>query len=337
VAQGKLLGKVLVTGSTGFLGHRLVAALSRCGADVIALVRDESLVSPDIERHAKIISGDVRDPGSVKLAMQNVDFVYHCAAITTNVTSWESHYSTNVTGSDTVFRTALSVGVQRLIHVSSVVVYGVDRSAYNSPVEETAPYAHKVGKWEYYLRSKMEADKLAFEYWHKHKLPITVLRLGILYGPGGRGSIGKGVMQLGSIRLNIGNGRNRLPFIYVDNAIDCLLLAAVSPEAVGQAFNVVDEPQISVRDVISLREQVVGERLKTIVVPPFLLATLSKLLEVKRTLSNSHVPPRLSQFSIRSACRNLEYDTRKARQQLGWYSEVCLEEGLRRALEGDLG
>jgi len=325
-------GKVLVTGATGFLGHRLVAALSRCGADVVALVRDESQVSPDLERQARLVCGDVRDPASIEAAMQDVAIVYHCAAMTTNSTSWTAHYETNVRGAETVLEEALKAGVQRVIHVSSVIVYGLDRPRRNGLIEEAAPYAKNPDRWAYYLRSKLEADRLAFRFWREAKLPVTVLRPGILYGPGGGRPPGRGLVQLGAMRLLIGGGRNRLPYTYVDNVVDCLLLAAVSTEAIGQAYNVVDEPQVKVRDVILQSKDITGEQLTLVPVPPFLLSGVARLLELKNSRAGSETPPKLSRYVVSSACRDIRYDTTKARQQLGWHPAVTLEEGLRRTL-----
>jgi len=334
IAKKGMPGRVLVTGATGFLGHRLVAALSRCGADVVALVRDKSRVSFELERQANLVCGDVRDPASIEAAMRDVAVVYHCAAITTNQASWTAHYETNIRGTETVFKEALKAGVQRVIHVSSVIVYGLDRPRRNGLIEESAPYAQNPDRWAHYMRSKLEADKLAFRYWREVGLPVTVVRPGILYGPAGGRPIGRGLGQLGPVRLMIGSGHNLLPYTYVDNAVDCLLLAAISPEAIGQAYNVVDEPQVSVRDVILQRKEITGERLILVPLPPFLLFVAAHLLELKSSLSRSEVPPKATRFVILSACADIHYDTRKARQQLGWQPAVTLEKGLRRTLEG---
>jgi len=330
-------GKVLVTGATGFLGYHLVAALSRCGADVVALVRDKNQVSQDLKRQAELACGDLRDRDSIEAAMRGVDIVYHCAALTTNKASWTDHYEVNVRGTETVFKEVLKAGVQRVIHVSSVVVYGLDRPRHNGLIEESAPYAQNPDRWAHYLRSKLESDKLAFKFWHEAKLPVTVLRLGILYGAGGGRLPGHGLAQFGSARLLIGGGRNRLPYTYVGNAVDCLLLAAVSPKAIGQAYNVVDEPQVSVRDAALQSADIAGEQLTLVPVPPFLLAGVAALFELKSSHAGSEVPPKLSRYVVCSACRNIRYDTTKTRQQLGWQPAITLEEGMRRTLKNHVG
>jgi nucleoside-diphosphate-sugar epimerase/predicted dehydrogenase len=335
VESGGISERVLVTGATGFLGHHLVAALSRCGADVVALVRDKSRVSPNLERQAKIVCGDLRDPVSLEAVMRDVDIVCHCAAVTTNKASWVEHYETNVHGTETMLQISLKAGVKRVLHISSVIVYGLERPSHGGLFKESDPYAKHPQKWAHYMRSKIEAEKLAFHFWHETGLPTTVLRPGILYGPGGGRLPGGGLVQLGSLRLIVGNGRNRLPFTYVGNAVDCLLLAAVSPQAIGQAYNVVDEPQVSLRDIVLLSEGITGERSRLVPVLPVLLSSAAGLLELRQDLANSETPPGLSRYVIRSACRDVVYDTSKAREQLGWQPEVALEEGMRRTFRGE--
>ena len=333
VAERGFPGKVLVTGGTGFLGHHLVLALARCGAHVVALVRDKSRVSADLLEQAEVVCGDLRDPSSIEDAMRGVSIAYHCAAVTSNNIPWQTHHEVNVAGTEAVFKEALKAGVKRVIHVSSVVVYGLRGSSNGGRVGETTPLPDQSDRWAHYHRSKLAADKLAIDYWRRSGLPVTVLRLGILYGPGGR-PVKKGLVQLGSLVFTIGTGRNRLPYTYVGNAVDCLLLAALSQEAVGQIFNVLDGPQPTAREFQSESAAISGDRLVAILVPPSLLLGMGGILEWRNRLSGSDIPPKLSRFVVRSACRDICYETTRAREQLGWHQEIVLADGLRRTLSG---
>jgi len=335
VAKRGLPGKVLVTGATGFLGHHLVEALSRSGATVVALVRDENRASLELERWAELVRGDVRESASLDAAMQDISVVYHCAAITTNRSPWAVHHATNVLGAENVFKAALKAEVARVIHVSSVIVYGLDAPRSSGPIDESAPYAQSKDVWAHYLKSKLEADKTAMRYWREERLPITVLRPGILYGPGRGESVGRGLVRLGGLYLTIGRARNRMPYTFISNAVDCLLLAAISPDAIGEVFNIVDEPQISIRDSLLQIEAVSGERWRFLGVPSFMLSSVAALLERRARHSESGLPPRLSRFVVRSASRDILYDTQKARQVLGWRQSVTLEEGLQRTFRGN--
>ncbi len=332
ISERGLPGKVLVTGATGFLGVHLVEALSRCGASVRVLVHNKDRVPFQLEQLAEIAYGDLRDQAAIEAAVQGTKIVFHCAAVTKNNADWETHRAINIAGTERVFKAALKADVDRVIHISSIIVYGLARSRHNGVIDESAPYSPKQDRWAHYLRSKVEADKLALAIWKEAHLPVTVLRLGILYGPGEGRSMTRGLIQLGPFRFMIGSGRNHLPFTYVGNAVDAILLAAISPAATGQAYNVVDEPQISVRDAIQETQKINGERIITIPVPPFLLTSLAKMLEWRANRADSHTPPKLSSFVVRSACRDLYYDTRKAGEQLGWSQEVAFRDGLKKAI-----
>jgi len=322
-------GRVLVTGATGFLGRHLVSALHRCGATITVLVRDRTRVSPDLERCAEIVQGDLRNANDVRAAMRDVTLVFHCAAATSNRMNWHTHNETNVRGSENVFMAVLDRGVRRVIHVSSVIVYGLDGKRTDNPIDETAPYADAPDRWAHYMRSKIQADRLALEMVRERGLPVTVMRLGILYGPGNPRLPGTGLLRARRWRFVLGGGRNAMPFTYVGNAVDALLLAAITPQATGQAYNVVDDPQVTVREAARLDDAGTGDYSSIMPVPAFALSTLARLLEYK-SRRDGPVPPRVSRFVVRSACRNLYYDTTRIKQDLGWIPEISLAEGLRR-------
>jgi len=324
VAQKGWPGPVLVTGATGFLGGHLVAALARCGADVVAPVRDLGRVSLDLAQQARVVAADVRDPAALDAAMKGVSIVIHCAAITANNVAWAKHHDVNVEGSRAVFEAALRAGVRRIVHVSSVAVYSDQRAG--STVNESTPSAARRGEWSNYSRSKLGAEQVAFELLREKRLPVTVIRLGLLYGPGGR-SLGRGLVELGRFRLTIGRERNLLPYTHVGNAVDALLLAALAPDAAGKVYNVVDEQIHDVRAAAKLASN--GDRVTSVHLPAPLLLTGARVLEWRARRRGSEAPPRFSRYVVRSACRNLRYDTARARRELGWKPEIGLAEGVR--------
>lgn len=318
-------GPVLVTGATGFLGGHLVEALARCGAEVIAPVRDRGRVSRDLEQQARVVVADVRDPAALDAAMKGVAIVIHCAAITANNVAWPKHRDINVEGSRAVFEAALRAGVGRVVHVSSVAVYGAQRAG--SMVDESAACGERRGEWSNYTRSKLGAEQVAFELMRQQNLPVTVVRPGLLYGPGGGRSVGRGLLQLGRFRLVMGRERNVLPYTHVSNVVDALLLAAITPDAAGKVYNVVDEQRHDVRAASKLASN--GDRITNVHLPEFLLLTGAGVLEWRARRKGSQAPPRFSRYVVRSACRDVRYDTARARHELGWRPEIGLEEGVR--------
>ena len=328
-ASGGISGKVLVTGATGFLGSNLVAALSRCGADVVALARDKDSISPELERRAQIVYGDIRDEDSMVAAMRGIDIVYHCAAITTNKTKWLNHNEVNILGTQSVLNAAQKVGVRQAIHISSVVVYSLKSARSGRPYQETDALIEYPNRWAYYQRSKLGAEQIAQEFMKNSELPVTIIRPGILFGPE-TGAPANGLVRVGALRFFIGSGRNNLPYTYIDNATDCLLLAAVSSEAVGEIFNLVDQPQSSPRDVIQHLKAITGENIAIIPIPPILLNTMGLVFETMSNSSQDEKIPKISRFLVRSEYRNVSYDSSKAQNLIGWQTSVSLQEGLKK-------
>lgn len=326
---GTLPRRVLVTGAGGYLGGRLVAALHRCGVEVVALVRDRARVPFDLEHRARVVVGSLDDSAVLQEAMAGVDVVYHCAAVTTNSAPWTTHEQSNVRATESVLQAATKAGVQRVVHVSSVIVYGLRRPAGGAPVDEAAPHSAAPGRWAYYERSKIAAEQAVARHTEEFGLPVTVVRPGILYGPGRPVKVG--LVRLGSLRLSIGAGRNRLPLTHVDNAVDCLLLAGSVTAAAGQTFNVVDDPQVSVRELLAAAGE--EDRTRLVPLPPRLLSMAAGVLERRREGAGSAVPPKLSRFVVQTATRDIVYDTSKAHTLLGWEAEVPLVEGHRRSRE----
>ncbi|MBN1121009.1 MAG: NAD-dependent epimerase/dehydratase family protein [Anaerolineae bacterium] len=324
--------KVLVTGATGFLGSRLVGALYRSGAKVTALVRSVGGVSPEIAKQANLVAGDLRDAAAVEAAMKGIDTVIHCAAITTNQATWDVHNAVNIEGTGAVLEAAAKAGVKQVIHVSSVAVYGLHNPPGGRTVNESTPFPSRPDFYAHYMRSKIGAEELVFEYRKEKDLPVTVIRPGVLYGPGGGRPPGRGLMQIGNFNLTIGGARNFMPYTYVDNVVDALLLIAATPESEGQTYNIVDEPQVRLRDAFRVKNTVTGDKGMIIPIPAFVLNSMAGLMEGSSRRKGASTPPKITRYVVRSACRNIKYDTRKAQSELGWIPEVTLTEGLRHML-----
>ena len=318
--------RVFVTGATGFLGQRLISTLARCGADVVALVRDESRVPEELKHKATFVRGDLRDLDDVVAAIQGASLVFHCAAVTTNAIPWQVHYDTNVTGTENVLQAAAKAGVVHVVHLSSVAVYGLDDR--RRPVNELEALPKNPDRWAYYMRSKIEAEKVATTVAADNEFGLSIIRPGILYGPGAARAVGRGLVQLGSLRFTIGTGRNHLPYTYVDNTIDCMLLAAIHALPGVETYNVVDTPPLSVREAAKIDGRVRDESVRLVPVPAFLLSAAARIAEYRSR--DVDTAPKLSRYVIRSAARDIVYDTQKARTQLGWQPAVSIEEGLRR-------
>jgi nucleoside-diphosphate-sugar epimerase len=117
-----------------------------------------------------------------------------------------------------------------------------------------------------------------------------------------------------------------MPFTYVGNVVDAMLLAATTPAAAGEAFNIVDDPDVRVRDAVHL----VNGDARLIPVPVPVALAGARILEARRRRAGL-TAPKLSRFSVQSASRDVVYDTSKATRILGWAPTVPLSEGVERS------
>ena len=127
--QANLSGKrVLVTGGTGFVGGRLVEKLVReCHAEVRVLVRNFAKALHVARYPVEMAYGDVTHPVEVSRAVEGCEIIFHCAY--GNSGNEEARRAVNIQGTGNVLEAALRQNVKRIIHLSTVAVYGWDNSA----------------------------------------------------------------------------------------------------------------------------------------------------------------------------------------------------------------
>lgn len=131
------MGISLVTGASGFLGSHIVDRLITRGETVRAFVRPTSATAYLDDRGAEVVTGDVTDERSLAAAFEDVDTVYHAAAMVTDWAPWKDFASVTIGGTRNVLKAAAAAGVRRLLYVSSDAVYAV--KALRGVVTEDSP------------------------------------------------------------------------------------------------------------------------------------------------------------------------------------------------------
>ena len=158
-----------VTGGTGFLGSHVARALADGGADLRLLVRKSS-DTRNIEqfKQADRVTGDLRDPASLKAAMSGCDVVFHVAADyrlwTPTKADVDQMYCSNVEGTRAIIAAAQEAGIRRVVCTSSVATMGFRTDA--SLVNETAPVSI-ADMVSHYKKSKFLAEQVALDAGHK--------------------------------------------------------------------------------------------------------------------------------------------------------------------------
>jgi 2-alkyl-3-oxoalkanoate reductase len=263
--------------------------------------------------------------------VDGADMVYHLGAATSG--SWDEYRLSTIEATERIMRQALEARVRRFLHVSSLAVYHTfslkdgDSVDENSPLE---PHPERVGP---HCHSKVEAEKIALEYLGKG-LPVTIVRPGLIYGPGGRLMFPYvGYFLHRKLFFMVGSGDNILPFTYVENTVDGLLLAAASDEAQGGAYNLVDSSDITQKEYLNRYRDATGTRFWVASVPFSVLLRATALGGPLSRLRGAEHGYRPSRYSLISKWKSLRFETLRARTELGWMPRVSLLEGLNRTFQ----
>jgi nucleoside-diphosphate-sugar epimerase len=178
--QGSLLMQQLsvkpfITGATGFIGGRIAERLwIDYGIESHCLVRNFSNAARLSRLPVQMIPGDVLNKSSIEEGMEGCNIIFHCAYGNTNDSTLNSQI--NEIGTTNVCETALKRRVKKLVHISSVAVYGSNPPA---EVNEKTPIAFSDDD---YGNSKIRAEIICHKYIAKG-LPITIIRPTIVFGP----------------------------------------------------------------------------------------------------------------------------------------------------------
>lgn len=321
-AMNSETGTILVTGATGYIGSRLTRRLLSAGqAPVRAFVRDRSQAH-ELERlGAQIAVGDLTDPASLATAVEGVVRIYHTAACVDEQASKAELWSVNVEGTENLVAAALAAKRPHLIHLSSCAVYG---SVQLLGIDEQTPI--RMGASPYH-DSKVAAEQVVWSAADRG-LPITIARPSQVYGPGSPNFTVRPVEAIRAGRMMlIDGGRYLCKPVYIDNLLDGLLALAARPEALTQAFNLVDGYAVSWRLFFGAYAHMLGHQALPAV--PYPLAWLAAwYFEIKATMQGRR--PALTRRTVDSLRSTNTFSNQKARRLLGWTPSVGFEEGMRR-------
>jgi UDP-glucose 4-epimerase len=330
---------VLVTGATGTVGPRVVAALHDAGYQIRTLSIDsppDGMWPDGVE--ARI--GDVTDPGAVQSALQGVDGVIHLAALLHIVNPLpgfqEKYERINVGGTANVVESALQAGVGRLVFFSTIAVYGASTGDALTEDSPTHPDS-------FYGQTKLAAERIVLAAKREDGEPLgTVLRLGAVYGARIKGNYQRLLLALARSRfLPIGRGDNRRTLVYDKDVARAALLALEHPEAAGRVFNVSDGEFHILNDIISTICSALGRKPPRLSLPVGPTLGLVGLVEKgirgimrtrSRILANSgQAPSPIIPLAIRAMIEkymeDIAVDGSRIQKELGFVPQYDLRTG----------
>jgi len=326
---------VLLTGSTGFIGNKLVCALQRLGFENIrCLVRPSSDLT-QIERvstqngsRMEIVKGNLLSREDCIAATDGVSVIYHLAAGTGTKSFADAFANSVVTTRNLLDGVLRHNCLRRFVSLSSFAVYANQKNPCPGVLDENCPTESSPAlRGDPYCFAKTKQDELVMHYGKKHGVPYVLVRPGVVYGPGKRRIHGRVGMDTFGIFLHLG-GSNPIPLTFVDNCAEAIALAGVKKGIEGEVFNVVDDNLPSSREFLNMYKEEVAD-FRSFYVPHFASYLLCLFWEKYSTWSHGQLPPIYNRRVWAASWKCTRYSNEKTKNVLGWAPRVPTAEGLK--------
>jgi nucleoside-diphosphate-sugar epimerase len=327
---------VLVTGAAGFVGSRVAATLLRFGFENVRCgVRgqgDLSLLEASIPaEHAnrcQIVKANLLSMDDCRELTAGVELVYHLVA--GRGKSFPGCFQGSVITTRNLLDSLVEHGsLKRLVNVSSFAVYSRFKSKRGAMWDEACPLEDNLHqRYDAYAYGKLKQDELAQHYGECLGVPVTIVRPGIVFGPGKKAIPGFVGIDTFGFFMHLGGG-GRLPLTYVDNCADAIVLAGLVKGAEGEVFNVIDDELPTSREFLRAYKQHVRDFL-TVPIPYPVTYALCALWEWYANRSKGQLPPVFNRRECSFAWKGHSYSNRKLSERLGWQCRVPMHEALQR-------
>ena len=314
-----------VTGASGFPGKRLCAALKEKGYKIRALLNDGEDTGYFEALGAQTHTGDVRDAGVAARLVDGAERVFHLAGVTSAVGTPDSVYwDRHVTATRTLLKAASGAGVRRLVYYSTA---GVTGDVKDPPSDESADYSSN----DIYDITKAHGEKTALASNGKGGMETVVVRPTVLYGPGDMRRLAFFRKIVNGTFKMIGSGDTLVHPVYVDDAVEGMILACQSDKAAGKIYIIGGAEYLTLNEWVRIIAEAAGVDPPSARLPYYPVKAVSAVCEKLFTWFGLEPPlfRRKADFFI----KNRAYKIDRAREDLGYSPKVGLEEGARRTIE----
>src|SRR5216110_1099775 len=246
---------ILVTGSNGFIGSKVVEKLLECGfANLRCFVRPSSkldrlkklLGEVPARQNVEFVIGDLLSQDDCRKATVGVSIIYHLAAGMEK--SFAGAFMNSALGTRNLMDAFLERGEpKRFVNVSSFAVYSNLSLKRGALLDETCPLEDAPQeRFDAYGFGKLKQEQIVRQYGNKHNLPYVILRPGYVFGPGKRELNGRVGINTFGFFVQV-DGSHLLPLTFVDNCAEAIVLAGLKAGVEGEVFNVVDDELLTGR------------------------------------------------------------------------------------------
>jgi nucleoside-diphosphate-sugar epimerase len=327
---------VLITGSNGFIGARVVESLLGLGFTRLrCFVRPASnlknlkaVLQAYPQASVEVVPGNLLSKEDCARAARDVFVVYHLAA--SSEKTFPGCFMNCVVTTRNLLEALVQWGrLRRFVNIGSFAVYSNWNIYPGGPLDETCELEPRpVERAEAYVYAKLKQDQLVMDYAKSHRVPYVIVRPGAVYGPGTRNLTGRVGIDTFGLFFHLG-GSNQIPLTYVDNCAQAIVLAGIKLGVEGEVFNVVDDDLPSSRKFLGMYKRQ-ARYFRSIYIPYSVFYIVCWMWENYSAWSNGQLPPSFNRRRCAAYWKGNRYNNRKLKDRLGWSPAVPFAEAAKR-------
>lgn len=316
--------KVFLTGASGFLGEYVIKQLLKEKHTIRAL----ALSSKELEniKGIEVVQGDITRPETLAGKLKGCKAVIHLAGAVGYGQTFENCIRVNVNGTRNLAAEAVSSGIKRFIHCSSVSVYGrvPDVNLY-----ENAPY-RKIN--DPYGDTKIEAEKVLMDM--GKSLDLTIFRPTVIYGKGDMAFLHPLAVKIkaGNFKI-IGSGECRITLIHAADVARAFTMVLKNAKTYGKIYNLSNTDNLEVKELAAIIAETVGYKKPLRSIPYRAAITVAWLMEVVFPLFNKKPP--FNRFAVRILGRQYYYMTDAIQKDLDFKPSIKIRKGIVETLKAE--
>ncbi len=177
-------------------------------------------------------------------------------------------------------------------------------------------------------RTKLEGETLALQAHRRNSIPVTVVRPGLVYGPGDLHLLSFfSTIKKGIIPPLIDGGKAKIHPVYISDMTAAFLLCAEQPEAIGHSYNIAGDHPVTFRELATTIAHAMGKRLPPGSIPLSLANFASDVFAALPGFKDENAP--LTRSRVQFLTNSRIYSIERARSDLGYEPKIGLEEGMK--------